>query len=52
MVEQFERNTTDFLQEEFESNNPFGQEEGIGNVDDDVTHVPTIVEFQAMIDNL
>ena len=52
MVEQFDRNTTDFLQEEFASNNPFGQEADICNIDDDDTHVPNVVEFHAMIDNL
>ena len=52
MVEQFERNTTNFLQEEYASDNLFRQEASIGNVDDDDTHVPTTVEFQAMIDDL
>ena len=52
MVEQFERNTTNFLQEEFASDSPFGLEAGIGNINDDDTHVPNVVEFQAMIDNL
>ena len=52
MVEQFERNTTDFLQEEFASNNPFGQEACIGNIDNDDTHIPNVIEFQAMIENL
>ena len=53
MVEQFERNTTDFLQGEFASDNPFGQEANIGNIDDDDDiHVPNVVEFQAMIENL
>ena len=52
MVEYFERNTIDFLEEEYASDNPFGQEASIGNVDDDDTHVPTPVEFQAMIDDL
>ena len=42
MVEQFERNIIDFLQEEFALDNPFEQEAGIDNVDDDDTHVPTI----------
>ena len=46
MVEQFERNTTDFPQEEFASNIPFKQKVGIGNIDDDDdTHVPTDAEF-------
>ena len=52
MVEQFERNTTNFLQEEYALDNPFEQEAGIGNVDDDDTHVPTTTRFQAMIDDL
>ena len=30
MVEQFERNTTDFLQGEYPSHNPFGHKAGIG----------------------
>ena len=52
MVEQFEKNTTDFLQEEFALNNPFRQEVGIGNINDDNIHVPNDAEFQAMIENL
>ena len=52
MVEQFEKNTVDFLQEEFASDSPFGQEAGIGNINDDDTHIPNAIEFQAMIDNL
>ena len=52
MVEQFERNTTDFLQGEFASNSPFGQEADIGIIDDDDIHVPNVVECQAMIENL
>ena len=52
MVEQFERNITYFLQEEFALDNPFEQELGIGNIDNDDTHIPNVVEFQAMIDNL
>ena len=52
MVEQFEENTTYFLQEEFASNSPFGQETGIGNINDDDTHIPNVVEFQEMIENL
>ena len=52
MVEHFEKNTVDFLQEEFASNNPFRQEPGIGNINDDDVHVPNVVEFQAMIENL
>ena len=52
MVEQFERNTADFLQEKYASDSPFGQEASIGNVDDDDTHVPTAIEFQTMINDL
>ena len=52
MVEQFEKNTTGFLQEEFASDSPFEQEAGIGNIKDDDFHVPNVVEFQAMIENL
>ena len=52
MVEQFERNTTYFLQEEYASNSPFRQEACIGNVDDEDTHVPIVVKFLAMIDDL
>ena len=52
MVEQFEKNIVDFLQGEFTSDNPFGMEVGIGNIDDDGIHVPNVVEFQAMIKNL
>ena len=52
MVEQFKRNTIDFLQGNFASNNPFGQEADIGNINDDDIHVPNAVEFQAMIKNL
>ena len=52
MVEQFERNTTYFLQEKYASDSPFGQEVSIGNVDDDDTHVPTATEFQTMINDL
>ena len=52
MVEQLERNTTNFLQGELASDNPFEQEVGIGNIDDYDIHVPNVVEFQAMIENL
>ena len=52
MVEQFEINTTNFLQGKFASDSPFGQEAGIGNIDDDDIHVPNVVEFQAMIKDL
>ena len=52
MVEQFERNTTNFLQGEFESYSPFGQEASIGNINDDDICVPNTIEFQAMINNL
>ena len=45
MVEQFEKNTTGFLQEEFASDSPFEQEAGIGNIKDDDFHVPNVVEF-------
>ena len=45
MVEQFERNTSDFLQGEFVSDIPFEQEVGIGNIKDDDIHVSTVVEF-------
>ena len=52
IVIQFKINTTDFLQGGLASNNPFKQEVGIGNIDDDDTHVPNAIEFQAMINNL
>ena len=52
MVEQFERNTVDFLQGEYASDNRFRQEVGIANVDNDDTLVSTAIEFQAMIKNL
>ena len=53
MVIQFKRNTTDFLQGGLASNSPFRQEACIGNIDDDDdTHVPNAIEFQAMINNL
>ena len=42
-MEQFERNTVDFLQ---------GEEASIGNIDDDDIHVPNVVEFQSIIENL
>ena len=45
MVEQFERNTIDFLQGEFALNNPFVHEVGIVNIDDDDIHVSNVVEF-------
>ena len=51
MVEQLERNVANFLQEEYASDSPIGQEAGIGNVDVD-THVFNVVEFQALIDDL
>ena len=51
MVEQLERNVTNFLQEEYALDSPIKQEVGIGNVDED-THVPNTVEFQALIDEL
>ena len=52
MVEQFERNTIDFLQEEYASDSPFGKEAGISNIDDDDnTHIPIGAKFQAMIDD-
>ena len=44
-MEQFERNIADFLQGEFASDSPFGQERGIGNIDDDDIHVPNTVAF-------
>ena len=46
------RNNTNFLQGEFALDCPFGLEVVIGNVDDDDTHVPNVVKFQTMIDNL
>ena len=52
MVEQFAKNAVDFLQEEFASDNPFGQKTNIGNIDNDDTHIPNAFEFQAMIKNL
>ena len=52
MVEQFEKNTADFLQEEFASDSPFGQEAGIGYINDHDTHIPNAVEFQEKIKNL
>ena len=52
MVEQFGRNTTYFLQEEYALDSPFEQEVSIGNVADDDTHVLSTTEFQAMIDDL
>ena len=52
MVEQFEKNTTDFLQEEFAPDSPFKQEASIDNINDHDTHIPNVVEFQAMIENL
>ena len=52
IVEEFERNTTYFLQGEFASDSPFRLEESIGNIDDNDTHVPNVVEFQVMIDKL
>ena len=52
MVEQFEKNTTDFLQEEFASDNPLWQEAGICNINNDDIHVSNVVELQAMIENL
>ena len=51
-MEQFEKNTTYFLQEEFASDSPFRQKAGIGNKDNDDTPIPNVVEFQAMIENL
>ena len=46
-MEQFERNTANFLQGEYALDSPFEQEADIGNVDDDddCTHVPTTIEF-------
>ena len=52
MVEQFEKNTTYFLQEEFASDNSLWQEAGVCNINNDDIHVPNVVEFQAMIENL
>ena len=52
MVEQFEKNTTNILQEEFASNNPFKQKASIGTINDDDTHIPNVVEFQVIIENL
>ena len=51
MVEQLEKNAANFLQEEYASNSPIEQEEGIGNVDVD-THVLNVVEFQVLINKL
>ena len=44
-VEQFKRNTTNFLQEEFASENLFEQEVGIGNINNDDIYVPNVVDF-------
>ena len=44
-MEQFERNTTDFLQGEFALNSPFVHEVGIVNIYDDDIHVSNAVEF-------
>ena len=44
-MEQFEKNTSDFLQEAFASNNSFGQEADIGNINDDDTYIPNVCEF-------
>ena len=44
MVEQFERNTTDFLQEKYASDSPYGHKADIDNIDDD-THIPIATEF-------
>ena len=49
MVEQLDRNATNFLQDEYASDNSIRQEAGIGNVD---SHVPNAVKFQALIDEL
>ena len=51
-MEKFERNTTNLIQGEFASDNPFRQEASIGNIDDDDIHVPNAFEFQAMSENL
>ena len=49
-MEQFERNITNFLQGEYALDSPFGQEAGIGNVDDDdYTHVPTAIELDNIL---
>ena len=45
MVEQFEKNTADFLQKEFASNSPFGQESGINNINNDDIYFPNVVDF-------
>ena len=51
MMEQLERNATNFLQEEYALDNPIGQKASIGNVDEPI-HVPNFVEFQVLIDEL
>ena len=43
MVEQLEKNATNFLQEECASDNPIGQEADIGNVDVSI-HFPNAIE--------
>ena len=44
-VEQFKRNTTNFIQEEFASENLFEHEVGIGNINNDDIYVPNVVDF-------
>ena len=51
MVKQLERNATNFLQEEYASDNPIEQEVSIGNLDVD-THVSNVVEILVLIDKL
>ena len=51
MVEQLERNATNFHQEEYALDNPIGLEASISNVDVD-TDVPNVVEFQVWIGEL
>ena len=48
-MEQLKTNAANFLQVGYASSSPIGQEASIGNVD---THVPNVVEFQALIDEL
>ena len=52
IVEQLEKNAANFLQEKFASNNPIGQEAGIGNIDVPIHFLNAIKKFKALIEEL
>ena len=52
MVEQLEKSTTSFLQEDHSLDSPIGQEAGIGIIDIPIHFANTIGDFQDLIEKL